>query len=150
MTFAARDPHPIPAAARLLRALLCLSFSLALGAAPVGFAACAAPEPSIHASDYSSKCHVARDLEEPVNLMECVVISDGPISCCSAECDGKAAISGADFDRYQEDLIERAPECGGIVCPNVACPKPLAFCDDTGTCQVGDTCGDPMQPTPCK
>ena len=103
-------------------------------------AACAPPDPVIRASDYNQHCTMNTD---------CVPITEGPIFCCSLDCDSNAAISKDDHSRYEDDLRERAPSCGGVLCPAIACSPGLAVCSN-GVCQAANRCGDPVNPGPCK
>src|SRR5262245_25903836 len=92
------------------------------------FGACAPPDPLIRASDYNQSC-TAND--------KCAPITEGPISCCALDCNNNAAINRDDLARYEEDLRERAPSCGGVLCPAIACSPGLAVCTD-GVCQAAN------------
>jgi hypothetical protein len=102
-------------------------------------AACAPPDAVIRASDYDQHCKISAD---------CVAITEGPISCCSLDCDSNAAIRQTDRARYEDDLRERAPSCSGVLCPAIACSPGLAVCAN-GVCQAANRCGDLINPGPC-
>jgi hypothetical protein len=104
------------------------------------FPACAPPDPVIRASDYNQQCTMDGD---------CEPITEGSISCCGLDCNNNAAINRTDLTRYKEDLQDRAPSCGGVLCPAIACNLGRAFCLNS-VCQGAKSCGDPLNPVPCK